>query len=196
MKCSETRSPPLDQGYLRFLSEIASSKLPADGDASIPATRAAAANARRRRSLGDPPMHQTVDGFIAVRIGTLRLRVHYPSKERPLPALVYLHGGGWTLFDLNRHDRIRRVRRVDPLGGCRLDYPRAPRHVPGALEASVDAIEAFESVAPDWGSIGPTAGAIRRLLATPRLRPSLGRAYHATAREESLPHHARRSRAC
>ena len=165
MKCSETRSLPLDQGYLRFPSEIGSSKFPADEDASIPQCAPQLPTPVGDGSLGGPPMHQTLDGFIAVRIGTLRLRVYYPSKERPLPALVYLHGGGWTLFDLDTHDRIMR----DFAASTRwavvgIDYPSPQTRFPGALEASVETIEAFDLVATRLGSIGATTGAIRQLL--------------------------------
>jgi acetyl esterase len=45
----------------------------------------------------------TVPGAVPVRV-----RIHRPSAETALPALVYLHGGGWTFFSIATHDRLMR----------------------------------------------------------------------------------------
>src|SRR5438034_1665009 len=36
------------------------------------------------------------------------LRVYRPVKHETLPALVYFHGGGWTIGDLDTHDVLCR----------------------------------------------------------------------------------------
>jgi len=36
------------------------------------------------------------------------LRVYHPVKDETLPALVYFHGGGWTIGDLDTHDVLCR----------------------------------------------------------------------------------------
>src|SRR5690349_8479275 len=38
---------------------------------------------------------------------TFAMRVYRPAKE-PLPALLYFHGGGWTIGDLDTHDVVCR----------------------------------------------------------------------------------------
>ena len=43
------------------------------------------------------------DGAPAVRI-----RCYRPSAGGLAPALVYIHGGGWTIFSLDTHDRLMR----------------------------------------------------------------------------------------
>ena len=47
----------------------------------------------------------------------------------PAPALIYLHGGGWTLFSLDTHDRL--MREYAHAGGFAVvgvDYPLSPEH--------------------------------------------------------------------
>ncbi|MDY0748373.1 alpha/beta hydrolase [Paucibacter sp. R3-3] len=68
--------------------------------------------------------------------GPLRLRVHRPSDAANLPALVYLHGGGWVFFSIDSHDRL--MREIAARAGrivIGVDYARAPEaRFPVALE--------------------------------------------------------------
>lgn len=61
--------------------------------------------------------------------GTLNCRLYRPRTERPLPGLVYLHGGGWILGGLDTHDRIMRLL-AEKSGAAVLgvDYRLAPEH--------------------------------------------------------------------
>jgi acetyl esterase len=60
--------------------------------------------------------------------GPLRLRLYRPS-EGALPVALFLHGGGWTLNDLDTHDRLcRRIARRSGWLLASLDYRRAPEH--------------------------------------------------------------------
>jgi acetyl esterase len=67
--------------------------------------------------------------------GGLRLRLYRPSQGR-LPIALFIHGGGWTLNDLDTHDRLaRRIARRSGWLLASLDYRRAPEHRhPAALE--------------------------------------------------------------
>jgi acetyl esterase len=38
----------------------------------------------------------------------VRVRCYDPGPDVAKPALIYLHGGGWTLFSLDTHDRVMR----------------------------------------------------------------------------------------
>jgi acetyl esterase len=71
----------------------------------------------------------------------VRLRVHRPSTARLLPALVYLHGGGWVFFSIDTHDRL--MREIAARAGrvvIGVDYARAPEaRFPVALEQTVAA---------------------------------------------------------
>jgi acetyl esterase len=67
--------------------------------------------------------------------GALRLRLYRPMNGN-LPVALFLHGGGWTLNDLDTHDHL--CRRLAKRSGwllASLDYRRAPEHKhPAALE--------------------------------------------------------------
>ena len=56
---------------------------------------------------GGPAMAHTQDAVVPGEV-PVRVRIHRPSTDAPLPALVYLHGGGWTLFSIDTHDRLMR----------------------------------------------------------------------------------------
>jgi acetyl esterase len=61
-------------------------------------------------------MHSTDE----LRIGALgtRVRVHRPTPAAA-PGLIYIHGGGWTMFSLDTHDRVMRERGAGRGGGRR-----------------------------------------------------------------------------
>lgn len=57
---------------------------------------------------GGPVMARTSEQFVPSSSGSVRIRVLDPGGAAPKPALIYLHGGGWTLFSIDTHDRIMR----------------------------------------------------------------------------------------
>ena len=59
--------------------------------------------------------------------GTVRLRLYKPQTGAPLPVLVYLHGGGYILGNLDTHDRICRLLAVHSgWAVLAVDYALAP----------------------------------------------------------------------
>jgi len=82
-----------------------------------------------------------------------RLYVGLDAPAPPQPLLVYYHGGGWVIGDLETHDGVCRF--LAELGGCRVlsvDYRLAPEHpFPAPVE---DAIAAFEWAAANAGKAG------------------------------------------
>lgn len=67
------------------------------------------------------------------------VRVYLPDPERwpgPRPTVVYCHGGGWVLCDLDTHDTTARtLSRAAGAAVVSVDYRRAPEHrFPAALE--------------------------------------------------------------
>src|SRR5580765_770416 len=53
---------------------------------------------------GGPRMWRSQD----VSIAGVRGRIHTPAASPALGAMLYLHGGGWTLFSIDTHDRLMR----------------------------------------------------------------------------------------
>jgi len=91
--------------------------------------------------------------------GALRLREYRPrgAQERErTPALVYFHGGGWTIGDLDTHDTL--CRQFANGSGCcvfAVDYRLGPEHrFPAAVD---DAIAATRWVAHEAASLSVDA---------------------------------------
>lgn len=107
---------------------------------SVERRRAIAEEVRRPWTAGGPAMASTSE----VRIGAagLRLRIHRPSGDPRLPALAYCHGGGWTIFSLDTHDRL--MREYAARSGCAvvgIDYSLSPEvRFPHALGEVAEAI--------------------------------------------------------
>jgi acetyl esterase len=81
------------------------------------------------------PLHSTENISLPTPHGPLAMRLYRPA-EGVLPLALFIHGGGWTLNDLDTHDRL--CRRISARSGwllAALDYRRAPEHRhPAALE--------------------------------------------------------------
>jgi len=75
------------------------------------------------------------------------------NRGAALPALVYFHGGGWVIGDLDTHDGVCRL--IANTAGCAVisvDYRLAPEHkFPAAVD---DAVSATEWVAANAGRLG------------------------------------------
>ncbi len=58
---------------------------------------------------GGPRMAARREHRVDTPGGAVRLRCYHPvATDRPQPALIALHGGGWTLFSLDSYDRVMR----------------------------------------------------------------------------------------
>lgn len=75
---------------------------------SVAEMREVAEKVRAPWRQGGPVMSRTREVTVPTPRGPVRLRVHDPGVTQPAPALVYMHGGGWTLFSLDTHDRVMR----------------------------------------------------------------------------------------
>lgn len=88
---------------------------------------------------GGPVMAETRELMVETPRGPVRVRLHIPVVNGAKPALIYLHGGGWTLFSIDTHDRV--MREYAERAGVvvvGVDYALAPEHpFPAALEQVV-----------------------------------------------------------
>ncbi|MFL5289681.1 MAG: alpha/beta hydrolase [Rhodopila sp.] len=111
--------------------------------------------ASRRALQPDPDQVAAIEDLAIAGPGVrLRLRLYRGAvDDKPLPCLLFLHGGGWVLGDLDTHDGICR-RIAACTGSCVLavDYRLAPEHkFPAALE---DGATALRWLANEAGRLG------------------------------------------
>lgn len=111
--------------------------------------------ARRSFTQPDAPEVGRVQNLQFSHAGvTIALRVYYPAGGgAKLPALVYLHGGGWTIGDLDTHDVLCRSL-CQQAGGVvvSVDYRLGPEHkFPAAYD---DAVAAWQWVAAQAADLG------------------------------------------
>jgi acetyl esterase len=112
--------------------------------------------------LGGPAiaMAETRDLAAAGPVGPIPLRFYRPEgAQETSPALIYVHGGGWVIGDLDSHDKV--CRGIAAGARCRVvavDYRRAPEHpFPTPLN---DVIAATNWIASNAASLGIDASRI------------------------------------
>ena len=134
----------LDPGIRRFIRTLGAAVAGFPGFASATAAqqRTWMEQARAPWRQGGPAMLETRDIQVPTRHGPVRTRLHRPAGD-VLPGLVYLHGGGWTLFSVDTHDRV--MREYAARAHCcviGVDYALAPeRKFPVPLEQVVDVVD-------------------------------------------------------
>jgi acetyl esterase len=125
---SSANGRDLDPDIRRFICAIAESvaRHPQFDSAPLRQMRRWAEEARAPWSQGGPVMLETRNLEAPTRHGAVRVRIHRPDRGL-LPGLVYLHGGGWTLFSIDTHDRV--MREYAARAGCcaiGVDYALSP----------------------------------------------------------------------
>jgi acetyl esterase len=115
----------------------------ADMRAQVPAVSGALADVER-----------VTDRAIPTPAGLLPIRVYTPHGAGPFPGIVYFHGGGFVIGDLETHDPLCR-QAASRLGAvvCAVDYRLAPEHVfPAAADDALAAARWFMARAGDLGA--------------------------------------------
>jgi acetyl esterase len=87
------------------------------------------------------PIHGYIDRTIPGTLGEIPVRIYTPEGAGPFGVLVYFHGGGWVIGDLDTSDAV--CREITTLSGVvvmSVDYRMAPEHpYPAAVIDSFDA---------------------------------------------------------
>lgn len=98
----------LDPQTLAFLQALAAEGSPPIHTLPVAAARQRFATLQRNIKLTKAPVVQEERVIEAGPTGQLRLRLLRPrgNPGRPLPGILYLHGGGWILGDYETHDRL------------------------------------------------------------------------------------------
>jgi acetyl esterase len=131
---------PLDPQVQALLDQMAAQGLPPMSQLAPQEARAAMANLA---ALGRYPDEraETEDRTIPGLGGDIPLRIYRPKSDQPLPILVYFHGGGWVIGNIETHDATcQQLATLVPAVVVSVDYRLAPEHpYPAAVEDCVAA---------------------------------------------------------
>ena len=104
--------------------------------AEVRASRAQNADAMAALAGPEQPVARVEDRTIPGPAGPVPVRVYWPVTGKPLPALVYLHGGGWVFGNIDSVDRnCRALANAVECVVVNVEYRLAPEHkYPAAAE--------------------------------------------------------------
>ncbi|MCZ6614244.1 MAG: alpha/beta hydrolase [Chloroflexi bacterium] len=140
---------PLDPQAQAVLDQLAALNLPPNYTVTPSEARA---NAKLRPSVPGPEVSAVEARVIPGPVGDVPVRIYTPAGAGPFPVLVWFHGGGMVLGDLDMADGTARHLCVG--AGCvvvSVDYRLAPEHTfPAAPE---DCYAATEWVSKNAGSM-------------------------------------------
>ena len=149
---------PLDPEIRAFVARMKAgfAQHPPFSQLTFKEARAVAEAVRLQWRQGGPVMAATEERRIGTGPREVRIRIHRPDRGQTAglaPALVYLHGGGWTLFSLDTHDRVMREYAhragVTVVG---VDYALSPEaKFPKALEQTIGVVEWLYSRGAELG---------------------------------------------
>ena len=97
--------------------------------------------ARALYNAGQIPSTEVVHEIRDVQAGSIPCRLYRPSAQTDLGLLVFFHGGGWVIGDLNSHDGVcRSLANKSGHAVLAVDYRLAPEDpFPAGLEDSLKA---------------------------------------------------------
>lgn len=129
-----------DPEYLAFLRRRLAEPAGDGGTGGVEdARRAHAADLARSPR---PPAGAVTDLAVDGPAGPLPARLYRPAWDGPAPALVYLHGGGWVLGDVDSYDPVvRALAAASGVAWLSVGYRRPPADpFPAALDDTVAAV--------------------------------------------------------
>ncbi|SHK73850.1 acetyl esterase [Pseudonocardia thermophila] len=152
---SDDRCVPLSPDAARLLA-VLQERSPAVGTEVLDAPTARRLQAEAARRVPGPDLAEVTDRTIPGPPGApeVPVRVYRPDPGvQGAPAVLYLHGGGWVLCDLDSHDAIcRRLARDTGAVVVSVDYRRAPESpFPAALDDACAALGWLHDEAPALG---------------------------------------------
>ncbi|MFM0685608.1 alpha/beta hydrolase [Paraburkholderia strydomiana] len=148
---------PLNSKIEQVLDMIARAKRPKLHEMTAQAARASYEKSAPILEIASAPMFAVEDLRVPTRDGaTIRSRLYQavePSWAEPAPALIYYHGGGFTVGSVDTHDALCRMFARD--GKCAVlsvDYRLAPEHkFPTAVNDAFDALVWLHAHAAEFG---------------------------------------------
>jgi acetyl esterase len=144
----------LDASIAQWLIRVRPGEEPVSIEQARERTRELNALALRQLDPRLTPASET-DQLISSPAGTIPIRVLRPAGQQPKPTVVYYHGGGWVLGDLDTHlGHARRICVQADMVVVSIGYRLAPEHrFPAAFD---DAVFAAGWVAQRLAEFGGT----------------------------------------
>ncbi|WP_374574332.1 alpha/beta hydrolase [Acinetobacter sp.] len=110
--------------------------------ADVPRARKAFALQMQALKVKPAPLRQVEDLRLPLQSGTVFARHYHPAPNKKLPMIVFYHGGGFVLGNLDTHDEACRLLALHAKAQVlSIDYPLAPEASPRQLiQCSEDAL--------------------------------------------------------
>src|SRR5215831_15604947 len=146
-----------DAATAQFLQMLNSAGQPPLEEQGVAAARAGTRANNQQIARPALALHRVEDRRIPTADREIGVRIYWPrpldANER-LPVVVYFHGGGFTLCDLDTHDPIaRNISRHGDAIVVSVDYRLAPEHkFPAALDDSYAAVTWVAEHAAELGA--------------------------------------------
>jgi acetyl esterase len=134
---------PLDSQAEIWLKELKESGAPALNEMSVPDARTTYAAVVEQCGLAAEPVANIIDQTIPGPHGEIPIRIYRPEATGALPILVYYHGGGWVIGNLDVvHSTCTVLTNRAHAVVISVDYRLAPEHpFPAPVDDSIAALE-------------------------------------------------------
>ncbi len=142
----------LDPQIAQFLAAMNSQPEPNYSQLSAAALRTGSDGKRIPRNFIED-VHYVEDACIAGPGSDLPVRIYRPENAKPLPVLVFFHGGGFVIGSIDTHDNLcRALANHLPALVISVDYRLAPEHkYPAACDDAFAAVQWAAHNAGKWG---------------------------------------------
>lgn len=119
---------PLDKQSQQMLDEANELGLPPLFEISLKEARERVHNDNTNKLMWEK-IFSIQEEVIPCSWGDMKIRVYKPNDKDNLPLLLYFHGGGWVVCDLDTHENVCRM--IANRAGCcviSVDYRMGPEH--------------------------------------------------------------------
>ncbi|WP_439358572.1 alpha/beta hydrolase [Bradyrhizobium sp. DASA03007] len=134
---------PFDPDCAAFVARLRELGLPRYETMTPQQAREAMAAARKAAAIVSPAIPEARDIVAQTAEGSLCARIYRPTVDaEPRPTLIFFHGGGWVLGDLDSHDILcRRLSIASKATVIAFDYRLAPENkFPAAVNDAIAAV--------------------------------------------------------
>jgi acetyl esterase len=146
--------PTLHPQILQVLESMARAGLRPIEDLTPAEARAQLEVTAQARNAEPLPVARVEERLIPAPESEIRLRLYWPDRPPPVPAILYYHGGGHVIGSLDTHDLVARNLCAGAAAlVASVDYRMGPEHkFPAAVEDSFGALEWVRANAAGLGA--------------------------------------------